>query len=159
MTPHHIFGSLSKNIIRFVFTFPTQLTNQMATPIREQCLDEHDQPNKHAIRIQFLLDAGKGCDVKKCGGKLTLDAFNAMVLCSTCPKHARPACLKKFNSTVGQGMREAESEERADYERASEIVKCTYGKRKAEEEAEMLGEVAPRQTEYNPRPDGRAPQN
>ena len=75
----------------------------MATPIREACLDENDQPNEVAERIQARFDADtKGCPRKirgeRCCGKLTFTfkELYPVVVCKRFPGHHRDAAQKQF---------------------------------------------------------------
>ena len=140
----------------------------MATPIREACLDENNQPNEVARRIQGRFDADpKGCKQKvtgaRCGGKLTFtfDGTHPIVMCDRHPRHERDAYESQFDRFIKPELERSDREEAvayaarvaaADAQHAAAATR--YGKRKADEEAALLGWPT---TDPVPRPEGPAP--
>ena len=141
----------------------------MATPIREACLDEHNEPNEVAARVQEALDV-KGClcinrPGGRCKAKVTFDAVGGWITCAENPRHRRESYDKPFGKVVFEAIRIADIEGRGhravDAESEAKLLDLAdkrasreRGKRKAESEAKLL-DLEP--GEVHDRPDGAAP--
>eukprot|EP01046_Picozoa_sp_COSAG06_P052344 COSAG06_NODE_8766_length_2076_cov_1.308042_2_plen_170_part_00 len=130
----------------------------MATPIRENCLDENDRPNENAARVQAALDR-KGCMCMnrpggRCKAGVVFDAVSGLITCTVNPKHVRAAHDKPFNKIVFGVINAVEREIAAAADAQIEQERHRSAERKATEEATALGLV-----EYtvHARPDGPAP--
>ena len=141
----------------------------MTTPIREACLDETDQPNEVARRIQVRFDADpKGCRQKvakeRCGGKLsfTFDGLFPIVVCDRHLCHEREASQKQFCRFIKPEVERFNREEAIAYQArvaaadvSAAVAAAKHGKRKADEEANLLGLAG---ADPVVRPDGAAPE-
>jgi hypothetical protein len=128
---------------------------RMATPIREACLDEHNEPNSTAHAVQQALAGGcpRKVQGKRCGGRVVFDPMNAWCVCERCPGGA--AYDPPFGKIVFKVIDAAQEEEAAQETAQRKVVAVEHAKRKAAEEARLVGaEVG----EYHMRPDGRAPE-
>lgn len=130
----------------------------MATPIRENCLDEHDRPNGTATRVQAALDL-KGCMCinrpgGRCKASVVFDAVSGLITCTANPKHVRAAHDKPFDKIVFGVINAVEREIAAAADAQIEQERHRSTERKAAEEAAALGLL-----EYtvHARPDGPAP--
>jgi len=144
----------------------------MTTRIREACLDENNQPNEVARRIQARFDADpKGCKQKvagaRCGGKLafTFDGTYPIVVCSRYARHEQDACELQFDQFIKTELERFDREEAVAYPArvaaaaarnaaAAAAAAAAFGKRKADEEAGVLGLAA---ADPIARPKGAAP--
>jgi hypothetical protein len=124
---------------------------RMATPIREACLDEHDEPNSTARAVQQALSVcPRKVKGKRCGGHVVFDPMKAWCVCDKCPGGA--AYDGPFGKIVFKVINALDVQE-ADAQR--KVAAVEHAKRKAAEEARLVGaEVG----EYHVRPDGPAPE-
>eukprot|EP00038_Savillea_parva_P011314 m.196664 g.196664 ORF g.196664 m.196664 type:complete len:90 (-) comp19873_c0_seq1:433-702(-) len=80
----------------------------MATPIREACLDECNEPNETARRVQAALDAQGGCRKKifgaRCGGKLVFDPMEVMCTCQRYRWHSYEAYESRLVCSMHCGL-------------------------------------------------------
>ena len=74
----------------------------MATPIREWCLDENDQPNENDARVQAALDLkGCMCSGGQCKAPVIFDAMSVTVTCTANPEeHTCEAYDEPFREIV-----------------------------------------------------------
>lgn len=87
-------------------SFPeSHIRTTMATPIREWCLGENDQPNENAARVQAALDL-KGCLCSnrsggQCKAPVIFDAKSVTVTCTANPEeHTCEAYDEPFGEIV-----------------------------------------------------------
>eukprot|EP01046_Picozoa_sp_COSAG06_P053207 COSAG06_NODE_9142_length_1975_cov_3.842217_3_plen_220_part_00 len=130
----------------------------MATPIRENCLDENDRPNENAARVQAALDI-KGCMCinrpgGRCKSRVVFDAVSGLITCTATPKHTREAQDPPFGKIVFDVINAIERERMAVEDANMKQERQRFAERKAAEEALALG-----LTDYtvHARPDGPAP--
>ena len=131
----------------------------MATPIRENCLDEHDRPNENAALVQATLDH-KGCMCinrpgGRCKAKVVFDAVSGMITCTANKKHAREAQEKPFGGIVFGVINAIDRDICAAQDAQIEQERQQFAKRKAAEEALALGLGSDHGA--HARPDGAAP--
>ena len=130
----------------------------MATPIRENCLDENDRPNENAARVQAALDI-KGCMCinrpgGRCKSRVVFDAVSGLITCTATPKHTHEAQDPPFGKIVFDVINVIERERMAVEDANMKQERQRFAERKAAEEALALG-----LTDYtvHARPDGPAP--
>ena len=135
----------------------------MATPIREWCLDENDQPNENAARVQAALDLkGCMCSGGQCKAPVIFDAMSVTVTCTANPEeHTCEAYDEPFGEIVLGVIDQIifESDTRplpttAELEENERQRQREVASRMAREEARALGLV---EFTAHVRPDGRAP--
>jgi len=75
----------------------------MATPIREWCLGENDQPNENAARVQAALDL-KGCMCSnRSGGQCKAPVFfDAVSVTVTCIANPEEHTCEAYDDTYGE---------------------------------------------------------
>jgi hypothetical protein len=153
----------------------------MCTPIREATLNQWDEPNEVAKRVQDLFNK-EGCPMliksgprkgEKCGGNLRFNAQNVWCRCLKVKAHQDEAYAEPFGKMVWEAINSISEEELAEMHRKEEqqsgpreeleaekarvqaqASAVNRAKRSADAEAEAMGLEA---SEHHVRPDGAAP--
>jgi hypothetical protein len=156
-------------------------TALMCTPIREATLNQWDEPNEVAKRVQDLFDK-EGCPIliktgprkgEKCGGKVLFYAEDVWCRCSKVDSHQDEAYADPFGAMVWKAINSISEEELAEMHRREEQQSeprqeletekarvqvqanaLKRAKRSADLEAKAMGLDA---NEHHVRPDGIAP--